>query len=384
LNGKKSKFSKITCIILTIIAVFSISLTACNVTKKSNNGKINVVATIFPAYDFAQQVGGDKINLQMLLTPGSESHTFDPSPKDITAVAGCDVFIYNGGESDAWVDKILQSVDTKNVKIIKMMDCVATVPEELVEGMEEEKHSHDGENVEEHDHETAENENPYEPGTPEFAEWYEKNVATGINAGENSPPIILNLAGDNSENAEKSTSADVEYDEHVWTSPKNAMKICERISDIFTQVDGENSTVYDQNLATYKAQLADLDGKFREIVENSSKNTLIFGDRFPFRYFADEYGLEYFAAFPGCSAQTEPSPSTVAFLIEKVKNDKIPIVLKLELSNGNIAQTIAESTGAEVKTFNSCHNITKDQFKDGVTYLQLMTENVATLSQCLM
>jgi zinc transport system substrate-binding protein len=287
----------------------------------TKNEKINVVATIFPPYDFVREIAGDKVNLTMLLKPGAESHSFEPTPQDIIKVRNCDVFIYVGGESDAWVEQILESVDTSRMNIVSLMDCVEVVEELVVEGMEEEE---------------------------------EEEEAEGP-----------------------------EYDEHVWTSPKNAQLIVQKIAGVLARRDGPNAAEYEKNTASYLAKLTDLDASFRNMITGAKRKTFIFGDRFPFRYFADAYGLSYFAAFPGCSTETECSAATIAFLVDKVRAEKIPVVFHIELSNEKIADTICEETGAKKLLLHAVHNISKNDFERGANYYDLMSRNVQNLKEAL-
>ena len=301
---------------ITILCAFML-LGCNNINTTQNEGKINVVTTIYPQYNFVREIAGDTVNLTMLLKPGSESHSYEPTPKDIITIQNCDVFIYVGGESENWVKDILDSMDTSNIKIISLLESVDAVEEEIVEGME-------------HEHEEEK-----------------------------------------------------EYDEHVWTSPKNAIKIVNQINETLCSLDKENKDKYNENTIKYIAKLEDLDKLFKSIIDNSSRKTLVFGDKFPFRYLADEYGLDYYAAFPGCSTETEASAATVAFLIDKVKEDNIPVVFNIELSNGKIADTICESTGAKKLLLHSCHNITKEDFENGIGYLDLMKANANNLKEAL-
>jgi zinc transport system substrate-binding protein len=284
------------------------------------DGKINVVATIFPPYDFVREITGDRVNLTMLLPPGAESHSFEPTPQDIIKVQNCDVFIYVGGESDAWVDRILESIDTGGMEIITLMDCVDVVEEVIVEGMEEE--------------EEEESEGP-------------------------------------------------EYDEHVWTSPRNAKLIVQKIAEVLERRDAPNAAVYERNTVSYLAKLTDLDASFQSLINGAKRKTLIFGDRFPFRYFADAYGLSYFAAFPGCSTETECSAATVAFLVDKVRAERIPVVFYIELSNEKIADTICEETGAKKLLLHAVHNVSKRDFDRKANYYDLMSKNIQNLREAL-
>ena len=302
--------------------------------KAQDDGRISVVTTIFPQYDFVRQIAGDSVDLKMLLKPGEETHSYEPTPQDIIAIQNSDIFIYVGGESDAWVEDILDSMPDAGMRTLKLIDCVDTVEEEHVEGMQEQPgHSHEEEEY--HGDETEEAHSVHE------------------------------------------------IDEHVWTSPVNASAIVDEIKELLAQTDPENRQRYEENAEAYEAELAALDAAFREVVDNAGRRLVIFGDRFPFRYFADEYGLDYYAAFPGCASDTEPSAAVMAFLINKVAEEKVPAVLKMELSNENIANAIAEATGTEVRTFYSCHNLTAEEFENGETYLSMMQKNVETLKEVL-
>lgn len=338
------KMKRIIATLLAIFLVFSVS--ACSAQSnissgKTDDGKLNVITTIFPQYDFSREIGGDKLNISMLLPPGSESHSFEPSPQDIINIGKCDVFIYVGGESESWVDTILESMDTSHMTILSLMDMVDTVEEEIVEGME---HKHDEDHAYEEDHShTEEEEHTHKEDEPEEAE----------------------------------------YDEHIWTSPVNAMNIAEQISKSFAECDPENADFYKERTESYIKELEDLDAQFRDIVDGASRKTLVFGDRFPFRYFADEYGLTYYAAFPGCSTETEPSAQTVAFLIDMIKEEDISAVFHIEFSNERMADTISESTGVKKLLLHSCHNVSRDDINDGVNYLELMRQNAINLKEAL-
>lgn len=317
--------------------------------NKVENEKISVVATIFPQYDFVRQIAGDDVELKMLLKPGEETHSYEPTPQDIIAIQNSDLFIYVGGENDAWVEDILESMPDNGRKTLKLVECVDTVEEEHVEGMKEER-GHDHDDHDDHDEDDAE---------------HEEDEA------------------DHEEHGQEETHSVHEIDEHVWTSPVNAVKIVEQIKEELCELDPENASVYEENAETYVEQLKELDQEFQDVVDHSKRKLMIFGDRFPFRYFAEAYGLDYYAAFSGCASDTEPSAATMAFLINKVRDENIKTVLKMELSNENIAKAIAEATNADVKEFYSCHNLTAEQFADGETYLSLMEKNVETLREVL-
>lgn len=316
---------------LFLVAIIGIFMTACdakkdNITKDDN--RISIVSTIFPGYDFAKQIAGEKANVELLLPPGAESHSYEPSPQDIIKIQNADLFIYVGGESDEWVEKILNSMDTK-INVIKMMDVVDVYEEELVEGMQEE-HDH---NTEDHDHDAEEHEH--------------------------------------------------EYDEHVWTSIKNSIKIVDAIGDKLENIDSTNKEYYSKNKNDYEEKLSILDTKFTDLFNNANSKTLIFGDRFPFRYFVEDYKLNYYAAFPGCSSETEPSTATVAFLIDKVKEESINTIFYIEFSNHNIADTIAESTNAKTAMLHSCHNVSLEDIENNASYYSIMENNYNTLKGAL-
>lgn len=333
-------------------------------------GKLRVVTTIFPQYDFVRQIAGENLGLQMLLKPGEETHSYEPTPQDIIAIQKADLFIYVGGENDSWVEDILDSPEMKNVNTLRLVDCVDTLEEEHVEGMQEERggheHSEDAHETHEaeelHDaHETHEMEKLHDAQeTGELHDAYEAHEAEDSHEGH------VHTA-----------------DEHVWTSPKNAVKIVEQIAEELCRLDEVHALEYEQNADHYIEELQDLDSQFRQVAELAEHDTLLFGDRFPFRYFAQEYGLSYYAAFSGCASDTEPSAATMAFLINKAKEEQIPVILKMELSNKNIASAIAEATGTEVREFYSCHNLTAEQFAAGETYLSMMQKNVLTLKEAL-
>ncbi len=311
---------------ITLLIIITFLFTACSTVPNSNNkdGKINIVTTIFPQYDFAKQVGGDKVNVRMLVTPGGESHSYEPTPQDISAVQGCNIFICSGGESDVWSKVILKSLDVSNIKIINMMDCVDAVEEEISQGMTEK----------------------------------------------------LPILADNDDE-------EIEYDEHVWTSPKNAKKISLAIQKALIEVDGQNSNYYKDNYQQYAEKLDNLDSQYKKAVSMAKNPLLVFGDRFPFRYLFDEYKIKYYAAFPGCSTDTDVSASNMAFLIKKVKENRLTAVYYIEFSARKIADTISAETGAEPLLFHSCHTVSREDFENGVTYIDLMEKNLENLKRGL-
>lgn len=332
--------------------------------KDTEKGKLKIVVTGFPEYDLTRAVVGDKADIKMLLKPGAESHSFEPSPEDIVNIKNADLFIYGGGESDEWIDDVLDSMDTddaKKQKVLTLMSMVKTLEEEMVEGMEEHDHhhDHDSDKHDEHDHDSDKHDEHDHDSDKEDKHEHDHD------------------------DADKHDEDEPEYDEHVWTSPVNAIDIINKINAAVVKLDVKNRDAYENNATKYIEKLEALDKEFKNTVKNAKRKTVVFGDRFPLRYFVEEYGLKYYAAFPGCAAQTEPSAATVAFLINKVKQEKIPVIFKIELSNGNVANAVANATKSKVMTFNSCHNVTVEQFKSGVTYIDLMKENLKALKTAL-
>ncbi|MDP4120838.1 MAG: metal ABC transporter substrate-binding protein [Bacillota bacterium] len=308
--------------ILLILLAFSIlfSFSSCQNASYTdiNNKKLKIITTVFPAYDFARQIAMDKADVSLLLKPGADPHTFDPTPSDIMKIQNCNIFIYVGGESEDWVKSILKSIDTSKIEVIRLFDYVSLKQEPILPEMK----TNDT-------HQTA------------------------------------------------------ETDEHIWTSPQNAILLTKAISKSIIKADTNSRSFYQLSTDNYLNKLTNLDNTFRKIVEQSKRKEIIFGDRFPLKYFIDEYGLSFSAAFPGCSSETEPSAQKVCFLIDKVKKDKIPVVFYVEFSNHYIADTISDETGATPLLFHSCHNITKDEFKQNATYIGLMTQNAKNLKIAL-
>lgn len=313
--------------------------------------KIDVVTTIYPQYDFVRAVVGDSgaVSLTMLLRPGAEMHSFEPTPQDIIAIRNADLFIYVGGDSDEWVEDILQSMPDSQVKVLRLMDMVPTVAEEIVEGME-------------HEHEEGDDHEEGDEAADHEAEEGEAHAE-----------------GEELDHEQE----EVELDEHVWTAPLNALAMVNSLRDELTALDPDNAAAYAANAAAYGEKLTELDAAFRDVVATGKRTELIFGDRFPMRYFTSAYGLTYYAAFPGCSTETEPSAQTVAFLMDKVKADQVPVILYPELSTHKVADVISEETGVPTRVFYACHNLTADEFAAGKTYVDFMTENLATLKEAL-
>ena len=343
--------------------------------SSEENGKLKVAVTLFPYYDFVRQIAGDQVDLQMVIPAGMDSHSFEPTPADIRTIQHADILISNGGTMEHWLDETLAALDTTNMTIVTMMDYVDAVEEEIVEGMEDADHDHEhthvyvaadhdhsGETPEEHAaHAHEDDDHDHSGETPEehAAHSYEEDTRSYVDHDGH--------------------EEEIEYDEHIWTSPVNAMKLVDVIGDTLAEADPAHADTYHQGAENYKKELEEIDSGFREVSANRKRNMIVMGDKFPFRYLADEYQLDYRAAFSGCSSDTEPSAKTIAYLIDKVKEEQIPTVYYLELSSHRVSEIIGEETGAEPLLLHSCHNVTRAQFDAGVTYVQLMRQNIENL-----
>lgn len=363
---RKTRGKQIEAWLIAAMFLFA-SLTGCSFTgdthgdvETSDDGKLKVVTTLFPYYDFARQIAGDKVELSMVIPAGQDSHSFEPTPADIRLIQNADLLICNGGAMEQWVSQVVSSLDSESLKVITMMDYVDIVEEEVVEGMEdsgeEHHHVHAADNdhdhaAEDHDHTDDEHDHDAEDHTHTHDD--------------------------------DDADYEIEYDEHIWTSPVNAMKITQVIADTLEEMDPADADTFTANAEDYIGKLKNLDREFREVVSGADLDLIVMADKFPLRYFADTYGLRYRAAFSGCSSDTEPSAKTIAYLIDKVREEQIPAVYYLELSSHRVAEIISEETGAKPLLFHSCHNVTRREFDNGVTYLELMEQNVVNLREGL-
>ena len=318
-------------------------------TQASDPDKLHIVCTIFPEYDWVREILGDhadQAEVTYLLDNGTDLHSYQPTADDMIRISTCDLFIYVGGESDKWAADALAEAVNKDMKTIDLMTVIgdAVKEEELKEGMqgeEDEEHDHEEED-EEHDHESDEHDHHHEEG-------------------------------------------EIEYDEHVWLSLRNAKTVCAAIESDLATIDPAHAGDYKANLDAYTAKLDTLDGEFRALADASSVKTLVFGDRFPFRYFVDDYGLDYYAAFIGCSAETEASFETVAFLSNKLNELNCDTVFTLENSDHSIAETIIRTSGrnATIAELNSLQSVSAQEIADGASYLSLMQKNCDVLANVL-
>lgn len=325
----KYKTKSIICFLLLAVLVCAAALSGC--TPAQGDDKRSIVATIFPEYDWVKQILGDRLDdfgLTLLLNSGSDLHNYQPTATDIVTVANCDMFIYIGGESDEWVDDVLAQSKNKDMIVVNLMEELADLvkEEQEIEGMESED-THD------HDHDE-----------------------------------------------------DGELDEHIWLSVKNAVAACNVISEKICALDPDNAATYSANTQSYVAQLNALDDAYAQAVADAATTTLLFGDRFPFRYLTDDYGLRYFAAFSSCSAESEASFETIAFLAGKVDELSLKYVFKLKGSDDKIADTIISTSSAQnatILSLDSMQTITSKDVQNGASYLNIMQENLAVLRQAL-
>ena len=335
-----SRNKKVIVIVTIIILIIGILMAIFVKPKNTQKGdKLNVVVTTFSTYDFTRQIVGDKADITFLLGPGVDAHSYEPSAKDLVTIKNADVFIYIGGEMEQWVDKILETdtIDTNKTTLIYVTDCIETIEEQEVDGAEE---------SEEHHHDEDKNED-------EHSEDHEEEHEHGA------------------------------FDEHIWTSPSNAIKMVKYLSEQFGKIDNNNKESYEKNAENYIKQIENVGNKIQEIVANKKRDRLVFGDKMPMQYFLNEFGLTASAAFNGCSTEVEPGTKTITYLVNKVKEEQIPVVLYIELSTGKTAKSIANETGAKVMQIQTLHNISKDDFKNGETYVSLMERNLPVLKEAL-
>lgn len=321
------------------------SLTACTVpVEKADDGKIQIVATLFPYYDFARAIVGNSADVTLLLSPGREAHSFEPTPLDAVTISESDVFLYNGGEGEYWVDSMLDAAGENIAVIARMMDYVDALDEEYVEGMQgADGHDHDHEHGSHDDHDDH----------------------------------------DHDHEEDEHDRDEVEYDEHIWTSPKNAVVLCRAVCDAICKADPANEDFYRANCDGYCAQIEALDARFASLCESAPRKLLVFADRFPMLYFCREFGLDYRAAFHGCSGDTEPSLATIKYLIDKVEDEDIPVVYTIDFGTKKVAAVVSECTGAAVDTLYSMQTVSRADFDAGETYLTLMERNYEALRKGL-
>lgn len=364
-------------LLLTVLLGFS----GCGSSDKSGGAKretpkpkLKIVATIFPEYSWTKELLGSHekdVELTLLAKKGVDMHSYQPSAEDILRIANCDLFLHVGGESHKWVDKALKEGGNPKRRVhnlMKLMGNRAKVEEE-VEGME--KHDH-------HDHDKDAHAHPKKDKQDEKHEHHDKDKHDEKHEHEKEH--------DKDKHDGKVHHEKPEYDEHVWLSLKNADIVCKAIAEELAVLDSKNAETYRTNYTAYSKKLAALDAKYKEAVTKAPVKTVLFGDRFPFRYLTDDYGLQYYAAFNGCSAETEASFATVAFLAKKMDELKLPAVLTIEGRQHKLAQTIVENTKAKnqkVLSLNSMQSVTEEEIKKGITYLAVMEQNLNVFKEAL-
>ena len=372
-NWKKSRFQT-GVQLMAVILVLTAFLSGCTSESEKNpeDDRLSVITTLFPYYDFARAIAGDRINLQLILPPGQESHSFEPTAADLIAMEDADVLIFNGGEGEQWVNRVLESGIGPDV-CLEGMEVVSLREEEHSENMKVIGHSHDHEG---HAHEegeacsegTDETEDAHEGHAHEEGEACEEETVHGEENGETEK---------DHDHVHEEGGTDG-YDEHIWTSPVNAILLTEAIRDLLIEELPQYEEEFTENANAYMEQLTEIDREIRQVTKEAQRNVLIFADRFPFLYFVKEYGLDY-AAFSGCSHDTEPSAAMIAGLIDRVTEEQIPVIFHVEQSSRKTAVIIAESTGAQIMEFHSCHNVTRQEMENGVTYVELMRRNIECL-----
>ena len=332
-----------------------------NSIEKGNSNKISIVCTTFPQYDWVKNILGEEAErfyVTLLLDNGVDMHSYQPAVKDIATAGSSDLFIYVGGESDTWVEDALKEAKNKDLKAINLMETLDNFvkEEEVVEGMQEERKSLG------HSHEKSSK---------------EKQEQTQKESHENSQEI----------NGQKEAAdEEPEYDEHIWLSIRNAEIMVKNIEKAIEQLDSDNAKVYQNNAENYIKKLDTLDKQYANTIQNAKYKAILFGDRFPFRYMADDYDLKYYAAFAGCSAETMAGFETVTFLAKKADELRLPVILTIENSDGRIAEAVKSNTtkkNQKILAMNSLQSVTKEQIADGITYLQVMQEYLSVLSEAL-
>ena len=313
-------------ILIITLAISVLSLCSCSDGKPHADG-LSIVCTTFPQYDFIKNILGSDDRLTLLLDDGADLHSYEPTAHDIITIGSADLFVYVGGVSDVWVENTVKAANNPELKAVALMDLVDTLEEEYVVGMQQETHEHIHNEAHSGDHSTE--------------------------------------------------------DEHIWLSIKNAAKITQALCNIICEIDSEKSELYRINTESYVAKLNALNKEYQSVIDSASRKTVLFADRFPFRYLTEDYGLTYFAAFAGCSSESEASFETMAFLIDKTKELNLPVILTIEGSDGSLAKTVCDSSGAKTAVLDSCQSVSADDIKNGTTYTGIMMKNLEVLREAL-
>ncbi|MBQ9489739.1 MAG: zinc ABC transporter substrate-binding protein [Lachnospiraceae bacterium] len=366
-----------------VVILMAASLSACgkqveakgaNAKQNGSDQKLEIVTTIFPEYDWVCNLvgGSDRANLTMLLDNGVDLHSYQPTVSDIMKISTCDLFVYVGGESDEWVEDALKQVTNQNMKVINLLEALgdAVKAEEIVEGME---HDHDHKDGDDHDHEDGDDHDHEDGDDHDHEDSDDHEDGDDHDHGD----------GDDHDHDH---DHEEEMDEHVWLSLRNTSVICNVITDALCELDPKNKETYQANLESYQTKLSALDQEYVAATQKATYKTLLFGDRFPFRYLVDDYGLSYYAAFAGCSAESEASFETVTFLAGKLDELKLPAIMTIEGKNHKIAETIRTASKAknqEILTMDSMQATTMQDVKNGTTYLKIMTGNLEVLKKAI-
>lgn len=322
---KNLLFLLVLIVLFTIIVAVIMGCT--NINKNENNGKIQVITTLFPQYDFVKKVGGDKVNTTLLLPPGTESHTYEPTPRDMALINDSSLFVYTGSEMEPWAENLISGMEEN----INVLDLSASI--DLIHTEEFEEQHHMEENEHEHEHEEKEHGHAYDP--------------------------------------------------HFWLNPLYAIKMVESIRDELCKIDPDNSEYYTANAASYIQEIQTLDSEFEQTVASSSNPKIAFGGAFAYAYFVERYNLDFISAYSACGENVEPSTTQLKNVINYIKKNKIPVVFYKEYTNGNVAQTISESTGTQMLVFNTVHNVSKDEIANGASYVSIMRQNLVNLKIAL-
>ncbi|WP_314938694.1 metal ABC transporter substrate-binding protein [Parvimonas micra] len=334
--------------IFGLILAGAVLITGCTAkTEKKDKGdntkgKLKIVTTIFPEYDITRAIAKDKVDLELMIKPGVDVHSFTPTPQDIKTVQNSDIFVYGGTEHDKWVENLTKSIDMKNKKVVKLVDGIQQLEEESVDGMKHEHH-HDDKKEDEHNHDHK----------------HEK------------------------EDEHNHKGEEKELDPHYWTSPKNAIQMVKTITNALVEKDPDNAEFYKENAENYIKRLEGVDKELHDVVDNAKIKKVVIADRFPFRYLFKDLGLEYRALFSGCSVESTASAGQIKKMVDYVKENKIPVVYHIEMGKGELAETVAKNSGAKVKLLHSIHTVTKEDFDKGITYIDLMKQNVEALKEGL-
>lgn len=359
------------------------SLVACNSSeKKLEQSKLSIVTTIYPEYAWVKEILGtraDSVDLTLLIKNGVDLHSYKPTAQDIAKIASADMVVYVGGESDEWIKKALEATPKKARSEINLMEALGdrVKAEEVVEGMqaEHEEHEH-GEHAEEHEHHEHHDEHA------------EEHHHHDEHADASTSSATLEHHNEHAEHHHHhDNEEEIENDEHVWLSLKNAEILVQKIAEELSKIDATHASAYKQNAAAYIAKIQSLDAEYRTAIESAARKTILFGDRFPFRYLVDDYGIKYYAAFVGCSAESEASFETIAFLAGKMDSLSLPAIFTIEKGNQKIAHAILDasknSKEAQVLTINSMQSVTEQQIAEGFSYLSIMKSNLEVLKQAI-